>query len=177
LRPILAEALSRLTRSSLVGFVRDTFGADLQAEAQALLWDPEQIYLAVRVDPQPPPELAPLLSEAARLLGEVGGGYRKLTSCVLDAPLLSPPMFLIARRLGPLMARPPRRLARAERPARPEAALNREHPQVAHLLALHARHPALAAYCLAKDLLLDEDRLLQRDGVLMSAAMRHEVVS
>ncbi|MCA9634911.1 MAG: hypothetical protein KC420_02645, partial [Myxococcales bacterium] len=54
---------------------------------------------------------------------------------------------------------------------RPEAAVNHDHPHLQALVKLRARDPAMAAYCLAKDLLLAEDRRLDLDGPLMAAAL------
>jgi hypothetical protein len=59
-----------------------------------------------------------------------------------------------------------------ERPSHPEAAVNRHHPQYQALLRLHRRSPGLAAYCLAKDLLLSEDLMLERDLELLDRSLR-----
>jgi hypothetical protein len=53
-----------------------------------------------------------------------------------------------------------------------EVAVNREHPQFLHFTQLAARSPQLANYCLAKALLLDQDRHIERDVVLMEGALR-----
>ena len=85
----------------------------------------------------------------------------------------SPPLFVIGRQCGGLMAVPPPGLEteKEDRPKRPEAAVNRDHPQFRALLGLQERAPDLAAYCLAKDLLLTEDRLIERDLELLDAAL------
>ncbi len=79
------------------------------------------------------------------------------------------PLFLTARRLGGLMARPP--AAAPDLAHRLEAAVHREHPHVRRFAALYPRRPALAAYCLAKSLLLVDNRALDRDLELMRAAL------
>jgi hypothetical protein len=48
--------------------------------------------------------------------------------------------------------------------------VNLEHPQLVALAELYVSRPAMAVYCLAKNLLLEEDRLLHLDGELMKAA-------
>jgi hypothetical protein len=57
----------------------------------------------------------------------------------------------------------------------PEAAVNCEHAHFRALLRIAAREPKLAAYFLAKSLLLDEDRGLEFDVPLMRAAMDSSV--
>jgi hypothetical protein len=144
--------------------------ADYGAGTAGLITHPEDVYLAVAVDDPSPPDAGALIAGAARLLDAIGGRYRALHGCVLAAPSERPPLFLVAREVGPLMAIPPEVLGEKDRPRRPEAAVNRDHPQFRALLALHRRSPALAAYCLAKDLLLQEDRLIERDLSLLAAA-------
>ena len=51
-----------------------------------------------------------------------------------------------------------------------KAAVNREHPHFRALLSLAEREPSLAAYCLARCLLLDRDQGLAFDTPLMEAA-------
>lgn len=142
---------------------------DYGAGTAALIVHPEDVYLAVEVDDPSPPTDAALIEAAGQLLDGIGGRYRRLVGCVLAAPSDKPPLFLVAREVGPLMAIPPDGLVEKERPRRPEAAVNRDHPQFRALLGLHRRAPGLAAYCLAKDLLLQEDRLMERDLDLLAA--------
>ncbi len=142
---------------------------DYGAETAALMVHPEDVYLAVEVDDPSPPEAASLIAAAAGLLDGIGGRYRRLVGCVLAAPSDKAPLFLVAREVGPLMAIPSDVLMEKERPRRPEAAVNRDHPQFRALLSLSGRAPGLAAYCLAKDLLLVEDRLMERDLDLLAA--------
>ncbi len=144
---------------------------DYGAGVAALVSRPEDVYLAVELDEQTPEPAASLLDAAAGLLHTVGADYRALRGCVLGAASAEPPLFVIGRKTGGLMAVPPPMLAPQDRPRRPEAAVNRDHPQFRSLLRLHARAPALAAYCLAKDLLLTEDRLLEQDLRLLEAAL------
>jgi len=142
---------------------------DYGAGTASLIVEPQDVYLAVEVDDPSPPAAGALIEAAGRLLDAIGGRYRRLVGCVLAAPSDEPPLFLVAREIGPLMAIPPEGLPEKERPRRPEAAVNRDHPQFRALLGLHQRAPGLAAYCLAKDLLLQEDRLMERDLDLLAA--------
>lgn len=115
-----------------------------------------------------------LINHAADLLTAVGAGYRRLVACALDGS--GGPLFVLGRQLAPVMQRPPAgRLYVDGRPRRPEAAVDRGHPLFRRWLALARTAPAMAAYCLAKDLLLVEDRLLGRDIALMAHALPEEL--
>ena len=69
--------------------------------------------------------------------------------------------------LSGLMARP----ALHMQTKKVEAAVNRLHPHFITLSKTYQSRPELACYCLAKSLLLSEDRLLSKDTQLMAAAM------
>jgi hypothetical protein len=137
--------------------------------------DPEQVMLAVDVDDDPPRRLARLVEAAGELLSEVDAGYRRLVVGSMLTPDESVPVFLIARKIAPVMALPPEGPYERGFLERPEALVNCDHPDVRRLVELSARCPALASYCLAKQLLLWEDRLLDRDVALMAAALSKEV--
>ena len=132
---------------------------------------PDEVYVPVQVDPAPLPDETPLVEQAARVLNKSNTGYRKLTTCQLNVPVLDPPLFVTSRRLGELMARPPEKVEEEEKRRRPEAAVNRQHPHFLELKELFEDAPALATYCLAKALLLNEDRLLNLDSDLMFSAL------
>jgi hypothetical protein len=150
----------------------DLKGQDVSSEVWRALTVPERVYLNVALDQQVPPELAPMVRGAHSTLRSINAGFRKLRTFTPAAAVSEPPFFATARKLGRLMARPPRRVA--ERTRRLEAAVNRRHPYFQALLRLYPRSPGLAVYCLAKGLLLYEDRLLDRDLGLMEAAMALE---
>ncbi|MFO7568077.1 MAG: ATP-binding protein [Enhygromyxa sp.] len=98
-------------------------------------------------------------------------GYGKLVCARLHgAPGDRRPLFVVAHEVAPLMAIPTRTMLLSERPLRPEAAVNVEHPHFRALLRLASEQPAIAGYALAKALLLDEDRGLEFDPDLITAA-------
>ncbi len=134
---------------------------------------PEAVYLPVIVDEETPDPIdAALVARAAELLKSVDAGYRALTTCRLADAVEDAPLFVVAKELGALMARPPRDDGMRKKRARKlSAAVNRDHRQFRALRALHDTQPDMAAYCLAKGVLLSEDRLLERDVALMQAAM------
>lgn len=80
-------------------------------------------------------------------------------------------LFVVGHEIAPLMAIPTAELLLSDRPARPEAAVNGEHPHFRALLKLAERQPTIAAYGLAKALVLDGDRGLEFDVDLMQAAI------
>jgi hypothetical protein len=137
----------------------------------SLVARPEEVFWDLSVDEEPSAEDALLLGHAETLLREVSAGYRRLLGGVLTAPPKDPPLFLVAERLGGRMAIPAPFAPGEERPKWPEAAVNREHPHYQALLRLGQRAPGLAAYGLAKSLLLFEDRLLERDLELLERAL------
>jgi len=167
---LVVAYVSHHRRSKLVKRLLSMLTAtDYGAGTAALIVHPEDVYLAVEVDAPSSGDDVALIEAAGRLLDRVGGGYQRLVGCVLAAPCDTPPLFLVARDVGPLMAIPPDGPVEKDRPRRPEAAVNRDHPQFRALVGLHRRAPGLAAYCLAKDLLLQEDRLIERDLDLLAA--------
>jgi hypothetical protein len=186
--PVIRLVLTYLIRwdqRGLIGWLSKLWDVNLRASARrpsewfdtrraetlaSMFMDPHQALHAVAVDPQPPREISELLASAGKVLTRAGVGYSRLASGVLRTPEVKPPLFLVGRQLGPLMARPPKGVGALARRLRPAVLLNRDHPQLALLLQLHRHHPGLAAYTLAKDLLLVEDRLLALDGRLMAAA-------
>jgi len=141
------------------------------AAPELLVCAPEAAFVRVHVL-TPRPEEARLIAAAASLLAAVSAGYRRLVACVLPE---DGPLFVLGRAISPMMQRPPDgRLFLDGRPRRPEAAVHVGHPLFRRWLELQTTAPALAAYCLAKDLLLIEDRLLGADVALMAAARPEE---
>lgn len=116
---------------------------------------------------------AGLLRAAGKLEGrEPVLGYRRLVCAHLHGTHAGHDrLFVVAHEIAPLMAIPTAHnmVHVLGRPG--EAAVNCDHPHFRGLLRVAAREPELAAYCLAKALLLDEDRGLEFDVPLMLAAM------
>ena len=133
---------------------------------------PASVFIPV-VTITPQTEEARLVAAAAALLATADAGYGRLVACELpdDSAL-----FVLGRTISPMMQRPPQgRLFLAGRPRRPEAAVHCGHPLFRRWVELQRTAPALAAYCVAKDLLLIEDRMLGSDAALMAAARPAEV--
>jgi hypothetical protein len=99
-------------------------------------------------------------------------GYARLVCARLHGgATAAAPLFVIAHEVAPLMAIPTQEGLLGDRPEQPEVAVNCEHPHFRALLRLADSQPALAAYCLAKSLLLADARALERDHQLMLAAI------
>lgn len=154
---------------SLTGRLRSLlFGHDLAAAVWRGMVAPEQVYLYVSLDPQTPKDLRGLLDEAARLLKHIGAGYQRLRTFTDAGASSRAPFFVTGRKLSSLMSLPP---PGGVKSGKLEAAVNRDHLHFQTIARLSGQSPALAAYCLAKSLLLTEDRLLDRDVNMMEAAL------
>ncbi len=178
----------------IFGFFRARFaGAEVRDRADSMIVAPESVMMSVDLEVDAGEAGLGLIDSAAAILErsivthrkpvvrpfgqgvvepgpDVEVGYARLLPCRVTSRTATPPLFVVGRRVGPLMALPPPGTTSTDRASRPEAAVNIGHPQFRGLVELWAEHPRLAAYCLAKDLLLAEDRLLERDLALISAA-------
>ncbi len=135
---------------------------------------PESVFVQVELI-EPRPEEARLIAAAAELLARVDAGYGKLVACALAD---GAPLFVLGRTIAPMMQRPPEGQAfLSRRPRRPGAGGNRGDPPFPRRAALPPAAPGRGARCLAKDLLLVEDRLLGRDVALVAAARPEQVAS
>jgi len=156
--------------ASLFNRVRSFFGAEVSVETRGATATPRDVYMPVVVDEEVPDRLAPLVDRAAALLESIDAGYASLGTCVMGTPETDPPLFVLGRDLDEVMARPPDSLAADRIAQRPHAAVNRDHPHVQKLVEFADEKPQLAGYCLAKSLLLTEDRRLEDDADLIRAA-------
>jgi len=83
-------------------------------------------------------------------------------------------LFVVAHEIAPLMAIPTAAMLLSGRRARPWAAINCEHVHFRALLRLAEAQPEIAAYGLAKALLLDRERGLEFDVDLIEVASQVE---
>lgn len=171
---VLVHYFAEHARSSVVGWLRKRLiNANLHEEAAKCIAYPENVLVAVEPDAAPPGEVRSLLDAAQNLLARVGAGYRDLRSGVIESRPDRPQLFVLGRKIGPLMALPPEGSYKRGRFERPCALVHREHPHFRALLRAAQHTPELAAYALAKSLMLEEDRLLERDAELCRHATEH----
>ncbi len=164
-----AASMGRSIKGRAMDVLR-SIGIPLQAHDVRLrrsMARPTDVYLPVEVDDEPPAQSAALVARAAELLEGADTGYKRITTCRLVEPTPDAPLFVVAPTLSTLMARPPEQMRHK---GRVQVAVNRDHPQFKMLQRQFGQRPQMAAYCLAKDLLLDQDRLLERDVRLMELA-------
>lgn len=165
LTDILLRHATRQATSSIVGAVIDIFSAYRPRIASSLV-SPREVYLPAEIDPEPPVDWQPLLRDTTQVLNVVMPMVTQMATFVPLEPRLTP-IYLVALQDFKSLKLPPRSgsLQNAGR-----VAINREHPHAIKLQQLHRVEPQLAAYCLAKCLLLEEDRDLGFDQDLMHAA-------
>jgi hypothetical protein len=128
------------------------------------------VYVHVALDDRVPDGLRPLLDQTTRLLKAIKAGYRKLRTFRASASRRAP-FFVTGKKIAPLMSHPSL-VARREREKKLEVAVNRDHEHFKSLVRLQQRSPKLAAFCLARALLLNEDRLLDSDVGMMAEALQ-----
>jgi hypothetical protein len=163
-RTVLVRYLAEQARTSVVGFLRKKLTrANFYEEANRRVAHPESVFVSVEPDPDPPAEVRSLVAAAQTLLGRIGAGYRELRCGRIESRPDRPVLFVLGRNIGSLMTLPPEGTYRRGRFERPRALVNLEHPHFMALLRTAAHAPDLAAYGLAKSLMLEEDRLLERD--------------
>ncbi len=154
---------------SLIGRARMLIGQDLAPAIWAGLVAPEEVYVHVALDDRVPDELKGLLDSARKLLKSVDAGFKQLRTFSGAESSGRSPFFVTGRKLSSLMTLPPP--GGKGRTKRLDAAINRDHPHLAALMRLQGASPSLAAYCLAKSLLLSEDRHLDKDVSMMKVAL------
>lgn len=169
---LLVRYLAARRARSLVGNVARWLGQDPVEIARDQVVDPEAVFVRVRRDAAPPQQHAELVDHAHRALRVAGQGYQELVIGTVEGEDHDPPLFVLGRHIEELMQRPLRGPYRRRFLERPRALVNRRHPHFAAMLDLHRVAPALAAHCLAKALVLAEDRTksLECDPKLAAAA-------
>lgn len=140
-------------------------------------WPVQQATLvwSVLLPTEPPPGGQELLAATARLLRRAGSSYRRLYAGRFLPPL-EDRLFLPARpgELLKVDSTRPRRGWRLFGGGQEELTVNLFHPLVEPHFRLFARHPALAAYLLAKCLTLDDGLDPATEARLAAAALDEE---
>lgn len=134
------------------------------AQLKKSLVSPEQAFLPVLISEKISPVAGALLSRTSALLEHVEAGYAQLSLCQMSSYMEDPPLFVVAPELSSFMAKPPAHLKRKKAM---QVAVNADHTLFQQLVELGGRRGDMAAYMLAKNLLLEEDRMLERDVELI----------
>jgi hypothetical protein len=159
-------------RLGVVGFVRSTLGFDHREDAMNKVAHPEAVMVHVSVDPRPPAVVRELLMATKDLLHTVDVDYREIHLGEIDTGPAESRLFVLGRELAPVMALPPRGVYERAMLERPRVVVNRHHPHLRRLVETAAHQPELAAYCLAKSLMMEEDRARHADLELITRATR-----
>ncbi|MCX4240333.1 ATP-binding protein [Paraliomyxa miuraensis] len=169
---LLVRFLAARRTHSLVGKVGRRLGQDPVELARDRVVHPQAVFVRVGLDAPPLRDHERLVEQAHRALRDADLGYQELVIGTVEGEDQDPPLFVLGRRIEELMQRPPRGSYRRGFLERPRALVNRRHPHFVAMLDLHRVDPALAAYCLAKALVLAEDRTksLECDPMLAAAA-------
>ncbi len=166
---VIARYLATQARLGVIGFVRAKVGYDHRAEALARITHPERVMVGVTVVDDPSPEAVALLHAAHALLEAVDAGYRDITLGEIHG---EPRLFVLGREIADVMPLPPKGVYARGLLERPRAVVNRRHPHFRRMLELARVDPDLAAFCVAKALMLEENVARHRDAELVEHATR-----
>ena len=170
---VLARYLAAVAAESVVGFLRRKLGADHFAEASERIKHPEDVLVAVQIEDDPPPSVKDLLARTADLLKRADAGYGAIGSGRVQTNPERRLLFVLGNKFSPVMAKPEGAVYERGFMERPRVVVNRRHPHFRRMLALYETSPPMAAFCLAKSLLLEEDRLREFDSKMIEAATAH----
>ncbi len=197
----LIRGLSRLASGTARGafwgvvhrfkkFVADDESSSIPRRIQDALMTPQSVYIPLAVDEEMGEQTEALVRDARKLLDEAKVGFGRIATAVVTADEGDAPFFVIAPKLGPLMARPEKSVSQTrrwlsehglpvsspeevneKRRQRMEVAVNREHPQFEMIASIYKSDPAMGAYFLARGLLLSKDHMLETDSSLLKASL------
>ncbi|MBA2662762.1 MAG: ATP-binding protein [Bradymonadaceae bacterium] len=157
--PLLVKSFVRRcldvqARRTLGGQVRALMGFNAESDRMRPIVAPEDVYIPITIDDEVPESLRAFLDATASLLSQARAEYRRMGTCQLSSFERENPLFVVSRRLGTTMARPPAGVVETQSSRRLEAAINRDHPHFRTLQAMYERSPEIAACLLARCLLL-----------------------
>ncbi len=169
---VLASYLWLRWRSEPSGLARRVLGQDLMVQVQGSVVHPETAFVHARPLTETDPNMKGLLADTAATLRLAEQRYGDIVAGRLDGSTEDPCLFVMGPELSTLMQRSVVGFYDRGWLERPHVLVNVEHGHVRELLELREHDRAMAAYCLAKSILLDENRDLDRDPVLVEAAMQ-----
>ncbi len=168
---VLSSYLWLRWRSEPSGLARRVVGQDLQAHVEASVVHPESAFVHAQALREMDPDVAGLVADAAATLRSAKQRYAEIVAGRLDGSPEHPCLFAMGPELSPVMQRSVAGPYDRGWFERPRVVVNIEHGHIRELLELRQHDRAMAAYCLAKSILLDENRNLEDDQALVEAAM------
>lgn len=172
-----AEPVSRVLASNLwvrwraepTGLARRLLGQDLLEMVESRIVHPESVYVHATPLDTAPADAVALLRDTIATLAAAKQRYGDIVPGALEGSP-NPCLFAMGPKLAPVMQRAVSGAYDRGWFERPAVVVNIEHGHFRELLRLRQHQRSMAAYCLAKALLLDEDRNLDEDQVLAAAA-------
>lgn len=168
---VLSSYLWLRWRSEPSGLARRVVGQDLLAHVEASVVHPESAFVHARALTDVDPAVQGLVADAAATLRAANQRYGKIIAGKLDGSPEHPCLFAMGSELSPVMQRTVAGFYDRGWFERPKVVVNTEHGHFRELVELRGHDRAMAAYCLAKSILLDENHNLDDDDALVEAAM------
>ncbi len=168
---VLVRYLWLHAKAEVAGIARRLVGQDLLAMIKAKVVHPEVALVHASPIPEAAPEVEGLLWDTAETLRVANQRYGEIVPGTVQGSPEFPCLFAMGPTISAVMQRPPTGMYDRGWLERPAVMVNVEHGHVRALLGLRETDRAMAAYCLAKAILLEEDRNLDDDQVLADAAM------
>jgi len=168
---VLSSYLWLRWRSEPSGLARRVVGQDLLAHVEKSVVHPEAAFVYARRLADAGPNVEGLIADAAATLRAAKQRYGDIIAGKLDGSPEHPCLFAMGPELSSVMQRPVAGFYDRGWFEHPKVVVNIEHGHVRGLADLRRHDRAMAAYCLAKSILLDENRNLDDDDALVEAAM------
>lgn len=153
------------------GLARRVVGQDLLAHVEASVVHPESAFVYAHVLTDLDPNVKGLVADTAATLRVAKQRYGDIVAGRLHGSPEHPCLFAMGPELSAVMQRSVLGFYDRGWFERPHVLVNVEHGHIRELLELRRADRAMAAYCLAKSVLLDENRNLEDDHALVEAAM------
>ncbi len=166
---VLAGNLWVRWKAEPIGLARRLLGQDLLEMVESRIVHPESVYVHATPLDTAPADAVALLRDTVATLAASKQHYGDIVPGMLEGSP-NPCLFAMGPKLAPVMQRSVAGVYERGWFERPAVVVNIEHGHFRELLRLRQHQRSMAAYCLAKALLLDEDRNLDEDQVLAAAA-------
>lgn len=168
---VLSSFLWLRWRTEPSGLARRVVGQDLLEHVEASVVHPESAFVHTHALTDVDANVKGLVADVAATLRVGKQRYGDIVAGRLEGSPEHPCLFAMGSELSAVMQRSVVGFYDRGWFERPKVVVNVEHGHVRELLELRKHDRAMAAYCLAKSILLDENRNLEEDHALVEAAM------